>query len=118
MGWGRWFLLGDIGQQLDLSEQAAELDQLRRRLSTTQLDAVQVSRLLSEVNELKLYMASVFRVLSLEEHRHSGLTCALIETVDAEDGATDNAYHGDITPAGGLTAAQARMLWMNDSLQD
>jgi hypothetical protein len=36
MGWGRFLLLGDLGQQLDLSEQRREMSDLRAELRRTQ----------------------------------------------------------------------------------
>ena len=36
MGWGRMFLLGDVGQQLDIQEQREELRRLRRSVREAQ----------------------------------------------------------------------------------
>ena len=33
MGWGRYLLLGNLGQQLDLSDQARDLEDLRAELN-------------------------------------------------------------------------------------
>ncbi|MDA1260622.1 MAG: hypothetical protein O3A20_08355 [Planctomycetota bacterium] len=33
MGWGRYFLLGNFGQQLDIEEHRNELTSLRRQLA-------------------------------------------------------------------------------------
>jgi hypothetical protein len=35
MGWGRFLLLGDLGQQLDLSDQRREMRDLRAELRRT-----------------------------------------------------------------------------------
>ena len=32
MGWGRWLLLGDLGQQMDLADHQAEIDNLKEEL--------------------------------------------------------------------------------------
>jgi hypothetical protein len=58
MGWGRYFLLGDLGQQMDLADHEAEIENLKRELRSRpevpvtveqRLDAIQ-----READELKL----------------------------------------------------------------
>ena len=67
MGWARWLFLGDLGQQLDLSDRAAEISRLEERLrSARNRDAAiseELQRLTVESKELKLYVATIFRVL-------------------------------------------------------
>ena len=67
MGWGRMLLLGNIGQQMDLDDHEADLASLKRRLERSTLKLGQageeLERLRAENDELKLYLAAVFRIL-------------------------------------------------------
>lgn len=98
MGWGRFFLLGDIGQQLDLSDQKAEIENLRNAIWKNRVSsrgaAGDVERLQAEIDELRLYLAAVVRlliskgVISQEEIKQ------VVDAVDAEDGVRDRKYKG------------------------
>lgn len=100
MGWGRYFLLGNLGQQLDLSEHEAEIQDLRDELANSsfseETSAKRLDWLRQENEELKLYLVSLMRlliskgVLSREEIQR------VVEAVDAEDGRKDGQYGGDI----------------------
>ncbi len=67
MGWGRFLLLGDIGQQLDLGDREREMTELRERLRDQQGrdegqdTMIQVLRIENE--ELKLYVGAIVRLL-------------------------------------------------------
>lgn len=67
MGWGRTLLLGDIGNRLDIADTERDIQSLRIRLSNqTGIDRNQNERLESlesENEELKLYLASLIRLL-------------------------------------------------------
>ncbi len=67
MGWGRYLLLGNLGQQLDLQDREREIDQLRDHLdSQWSRDADQdarIDRLMVEVRDLKLYLAGLVKLL-------------------------------------------------------
>jgi hypothetical protein len=58
MGWGRFFLLGDLGQQLDLSDQRSEIENLREELYKSRITSGasggDVKRLQAENDELRL----------------------------------------------------------------
>ncbi len=67
MGWGRFLLLGDIGQQMDLGDREREMTELRERLRDQQGrdegqdTMIQVLRIENE--ELKLYIGALVRLL-------------------------------------------------------
>ncbi len=67
MGWGRYFLMGDIGQQLDLQDRQREVDQLRGQMnaqwSRDRSQDEQIQTLRYENQELKLYVASLVKLL-------------------------------------------------------
>jgi hypothetical protein len=60
MGWGRMFLLGDFGQQMDIQDMKRQVDdQQSRDMSQDQ----QIAALWRENQELKLAVATLTRVL-------------------------------------------------------
>jgi hypothetical protein len=61
MGWGRFLLLGDLGQQLDLQDIRRAFDQQDER-DRTQEQTIQT--LWRENNDLKLAMTALLRLLA------------------------------------------------------
>jgi hypothetical protein len=67
MGWGRMLLLGNVGQQLDIDDLSGVIDQMRS--AVTRNDSVDreqgrsIEQLRSENHELKLYLATLVRLL-------------------------------------------------------
>lgn len=104
MGWGRWLLLGDLGQQLDLADQKEEIERLRHQIQTraalTATSAEPLQALQRENDELKLYLAVVMRLLVAKKIATVDEIAALVAAVDREDGAEDRQYTGPIVPEG------------------
>jgi hypothetical protein len=67
MGWGRMMLLGNVGQQLDISDLSNAIGQMQSAFEQTQnLDRAQersLDDLRKENHELKLYLATLVRLL-------------------------------------------------------
>jgi multidrug resistance efflux pump len=67
MGWGRMMLLGNVGQQLDISDLSNAIGQMQAAVDQTQnLDSKQersIEELRQENHELKLYLATLMRLL-------------------------------------------------------
>jgi hypothetical protein len=67
MGWGRYFLLGNLGQQLDLQDREREMRDLRDNLDSHQSRDQQqdewIRFLETENKELKLYVTGLVRLL-------------------------------------------------------
>ncbi len=67
MGWGRMLLLGDVGQQMDLSDLNGEVSRMQNAVASNEdLDREQaeaIQQLQAENRELKLYLATVIRLL-------------------------------------------------------
>ena len=67
MGWGRTLLLGDIGNRLDIADTERDIASLRRRLrskaGTDQAQDKRLEALEIENDQLKLYLASLIRLL-------------------------------------------------------
>jgi polyhydroxyalkanoate synthesis regulator phasin len=100
MGWGRFLLLGDLGQQLDLADQKEEIENLRNELQRSHASprgvTGDIERLQAENDEMRLYLATVVRLLvskgivSQEEIRR------VVDAIDAEDGTRDGRYKGSL----------------------
>ena len=101
MGWARYLLLGDLGQQLDLADQRSELENLReelrraRRVSAAGTD--DVARLQAENDELRLYLAALVRLLTTKGIVRPEEIRQVVDIIDAQDGTRDGRYEGGIT---------------------
>ena len=98
MGWGRFLLLGDLGQQLDLSDQKAEIerlrDELRRSRSSTPDLSFNLRQLQNEHDEVKLYLAALVRMLVSKGILSGDELKQMVAMIDAEDGSVDGAFSG------------------------
>lgn len=67
MGWGRTLLLGDIGTQLNVGDVERDLEQVRAYLRSehAEHDSLEaaVYQLQAENRDLKMYMATLIRML-------------------------------------------------------
>jgi hypothetical protein len=67
MGWGRMMLLGNVGQQLDIGDLENAVEQMRGDFAQKyQIDREQgqdIEQLKRENHDLKLYMATLIRLL-------------------------------------------------------
>ncbi len=67
MGWGRMMLLGNVGQQLDIEDLGKTVEDMRAAYAQTRnLDQEQgksIEELRNENHELKLYLATLLRLL-------------------------------------------------------
>jgi len=67
MGWGRMMLLGNVGQQMDIGDLENAVNQMRGEVAEKdQVDREQgedIERLKNENHELKLYLATLIRLL-------------------------------------------------------
>ena len=67
MGWGRTLLLGDIGNRLDIKDTERDIASLHQKIAKkSKVDQRQEERLKElelENNQLKLYLASLLRLL-------------------------------------------------------
>jgi hypothetical protein len=102
MGWGRWLLLGDLGQQMDLADQQAEIERLKRQVHSRPALAASADERLQalqrENDELKLYLAAVIRLLVAKNVASAADINALVAAIDREDGAEDQKYTGPMVP--------------------
>jgi hypothetical protein len=97
MGWMRYLLLGDLGQQLDIQDQAAEIDRLKRQMRNPfDSGSSDVETLRAENAELRLYVAVLFRLLISKGIASDDEVRKLINRIDAADGAMDAGFNGDV----------------------
>ncbi|MCX7006315.1 MAG: hypothetical protein NTY53_03545 [Kiritimatiellaeota bacterium] len=100
MGWGRYLLLGDLGQQLDLSDQKEEIAQLREELQRSRSAGAaptgEIARLQAENDELRLYLAALVRLLVTKGVVTPGEIKQCVDAIDSADGARDGRYSGPI----------------------
>jgi len=100
MGWGRTLLLGDLGNRLDIEDTEREIKELKRRMhgafNKDMSQDEKIDALALENAELKLYLASLVRLLV----KHGAITPeelrTVVEQVDAEDGSVDGKYGGEV----------------------
>src|SRR5262245_41192532 len=102
MGWGRLFLLGDVGQQLDLRDQQDELETLRSNVSIERrmregADEM-IGRLRLENQEIKLYLAAVVRLLLAKQVVTIDEIRTIVDTLDRDDQKSDGTFSGPIVP--------------------
>ena len=89
MGWGRTLLLGDIGNRLDIADTERDVEGLRRRLhskeGTDQAQNKRLAELASENDQLKLYLASLIRLLVSKGTLSHDELAALVDGIDTDD---------------------------------
>jgi cell division septum initiation protein DivIVA len=100
MGWGRYFFLGDFGQQLDLSDQRDEIEELRTQLrlsrGSTDDTGQAIAQLQAENDELRLYLAALVRLLESKGTITRDEVIRVVQSIDAEDGLADGKFEGTI----------------------
>lgn len=102
MGWGRMLLLGNIGQQLDLSDHRKDLEELRTGIGIERAlregaDEM-IGRLRRENNEIKLYLAAVVRLLIAKDVVTVDEIRRIVDALDVEDRKADGVYDGPVVP--------------------
>ena len=107
MGWGRWLLMGNLGQQMDLSDHATQIEnqeerilclesQLAEQASGIEGTEASLIQLQIENDQLKLFLEAVMRILT-----EKGLTSEkemkrLVELIDVEEGSTKRRMIADV----------------------
>jgi multidrug resistance efflux pump len=98
MGWGRYFFLGDLGQQLDLADQRDEIASLREELRRNRAasSGADVAQLQAENDELRLYLAAIVRLLTSKGIVSRDELRRVVDAIDAQDGRRDGRYKGRV----------------------
>jgi hypothetical protein len=100
MGWGRTLFLGDIGNRLDIEDTEHDINHLKREISRSFHKDVSQDRkietLIAENSEMKLYLASIVRLLESKGTLSRDELQVMVDAVDAEDGSVDGTFTGDV----------------------
>ncbi len=100
MGWGRTLFLGDIGNRLDIGDTERDIAGVKREISAAfHKDMSQdekIEALVNENIELKLYLASLIRLLSTKGSISKDELQAMVTAVDVEDGTANGKYDGEM----------------------
>ena len=93
MGWARTFLLGDVGNRLDIGDCEDNIRELKIALMQMHQDDQsqdeELMKLRRENDELKLYIAALIRLLINKETLTAEEITRMVDIIDAEDGAMD-----------------------------
>lgn len=93
MGWARTFLLGDIGNRLDIGDCEDDIRTLKIALmqmhEDDQSQDEELLKLQRENDQLKLTLAAVLRLLIRKGVLQKEEIARMAEIIDAEDGAMD-----------------------------
>ena len=100
MGWGRTFLLVDVGNRLDISDCEADIRVLKESLMGIHHEGQNIdSELLAaqrENDHLKLYLAAITRLLIHKGVLNKTEIEKMVDIIDAEDGAMDGKARGEM----------------------
>lgn len=100
MGWGRTFLLGDVGNRMDISDCEEDIRVLKESLMAMHQEEHEVDSELRAVqmenNQLKLYIAAMIRLLISKEILSKNEIQGMVDIIDTEDGAMDSKARGDL----------------------
>ena len=100
MGWGRTLLLGDIGNRMDIADAELEISRIKRELADAyHLDMTQeerIDQLIQDNAELRLYLASLFRLLIKKGIVDLAEVEQMVNDIDSSDGEMDGGHNGPI----------------------
>ena len=89
MGWGRMLFLGNIGQQLDLDDVGAEIQRIKDTFAqVSEVDHAQGNELLRlrhENDELRLYLATLMRLLVQKGVLTTQETASMAAAIDTDN---------------------------------
>lgn len=63
MGWARWLLLGDLGQQLDINDVQNQVERMRNERDFVNWDVRKIREIADELLELELRHGLLVRLL-------------------------------------------------------
>ena len=97
MGWGRYLLLGNFGQQLDINDQTEEIQSMRAQMSMHAPGSVTDLKILQRENdELKMYLSAMVGILLNKQVMTREELKAMVDVIDKADGKADGRYTGSL----------------------
>ena len=100
MGWASYLLMGDFGQQLDLSDNNSHLANMNRELQARRDAATpgeQYLTLQHETDEMKLYLTALFGILIQKQLMTRDELKIVVDKIDQADGKEDGRYTGPVS---------------------
>ena len=93
-------LIWNWSQSSRIASLRSEMDRLKKAQQTTEVDPLraELDELRLANGEMRLYVATLFRVLELKGIIGREELVKLVERIDEEDGLRDNSYDGDALP--------------------
>ena len=92
MGWGRMLLLGNIGQQMDIGDLNKAIAEMQSAsLENQQTDLKQergIAELRRENRDLKMYLATVIRLLVAKGVLSAGEVQAVVQAIEPDESET------------------------------
>ncbi len=89
MGWGRTLFLGDIGNRLDIADTERDIQSIRGRLKSSmrvdQAQDMRLDNLEAENNQLKLYLASLARLLVAKGVLSEAELRSIVDIIDEDE---------------------------------
>ena len=89
MGWGRTLFLGDIGNRLDIADTERDIQRIRDRLKSSmrvdQAQDMRLDNLEAENNQLKLYLASLARLLVAKGVLSEAELRSIVDIIDEDE---------------------------------
>jgi Tfp pilus assembly protein PilO len=89
MGWGRTLLLGNIGAQLNIDDVERDVEQVKEYLQSQQADhdsqQANLKALQQETHDLKLYLATLMRLLVSKNILSQDELKRFVDLVDPSD---------------------------------
>lgn len=90
MGWGRMFLLGNVGQQMDIEDIKDYLnraiEEINKGEEVNEHQGRQIARLTKENQELRLYVLGLMRVLKHKGMLTEGELASVVSAVEGVAG--------------------------------
>ena len=100
MGWGRTFILGDVGNRLDISDCEQDIRVLKESVMQMHQEGQSIDGELMAVrrenDQLKLYIAALMRLLISKNVLSKDEIEKMVDIIDGEDGAMDGKARGEI----------------------
>jgi hypothetical protein len=91
MGWGRFLFLGNLGQQMDLSDHEMAIHDMKQELwRDRNAESRTVERLQDDIDRLRLYLAVVMQIILSKGIVTKDELQKIVDAIDAEDGVMDN----------------------------
>ena len=98
MAWG--MILGNLGHEIDIEDQRAEIDRLREEIRGSRSGSTgSLEQLQAQNDELRLFLAVTIRILVSKGVVTEGEMKQIVYAIDAEDGTLDGKFTGKLADA-------------------